>query len=144
MISMKSQLWSLSASAWHRLAFGLVACCWGHGLACRAQVTGIEVVVDTAFYGPNTPSPDDTFDPMGMLDGYVSYLVYVNMTNPTDVLSAVFSDTVALPDGGAFGIDAECECWNPIDESMVLDGNNSSLLGCPIHLFWEMQSAGRR
>ena len=115
---------------------GIVACCWGQGLACRAQVTGIEVVVDTAFYGPNTPTPDDTFDPTGILDGYVSYLVYVNMTNPTDVLSAVFSDTIALPDGGALGIDAGCECWNPIDESIVLDGNNSSFLWT-VEPLWE-------
>ena len=79
-----------------------------------AQVTSIEVVVDTAFYGPNTPTPEDTFDPAGELDGYVSYLVYVNMTNPTDVLSAVFADTFALPQGGALGINAECECWNPV------------------------------
>ena len=55
------------------------------GLTAAAQVTNIEVVVDTAFYGPNTPTPEDTFDPDGILDGYVSYLVYVNMTNPTDV-----------------------------------------------------------
>ena len=53
----------------------------------RAQVTGIEVVVDTAFYGANTPTPEDTFDPEGELDGYVSYLVYVNYTNPTDGLA---------------------------------------------------------
>ncbi|MEC8662952.1 MAG: gliding motility-associated C-terminal domain-containing protein [Bacteroidota bacterium] len=98
------------------------------GQTAAAQVTNIEVVVDTAFYGPNTPNPEDTFDPDGILDGYVSYLVYVNMTNPTDVLSAVFADTFALPEGGALGIDAECECWNPIAESMVLDGTNSSFL----------------
>ena len=67
------------------------------GQTSLAQVTNIEVVVDTAFYGPNTPTADDTFDPEGALDGYVSYLVYVNMTNPTDVLSAIFADTFALP-----------------------------------------------
>ena len=128
MIFSKSQGGFLSASAWHRLALAVLAFCFGHGPACRAQVTGIEVVVDTAFYGPNTPTADDTFDPTGILDGYVSYLVYVNMTNPTDVMSAVFSDTSVLPQGGALGIDAECECWNPIAESMVLDGTNSSFL----------------
>ena len=60
------------------------------------QAIGVEVVVDTAFYGPDTPTPEDTFDPEGILEGYVSYLVYVNFTNPTDVLSAIFSD-VASP-----------------------------------------------
>ena len=63
------------------------------------------MVVDTAFYGPNTPTQGHV-DPAGELDGYVSYLVYVNMTNPTDVL--VQSCHVALPQGGAWGIEAEC------------------------------------
>ena len=114
----------------------MLAYCWVHGVAFRAQVTGIEVVVDTAFYGPNTPTPDDTFDPTGILDGYVSYLVYVNMTSSTDVLSAVYADTFNLSDGGALAIDAECECWNPISESMVLDGFNSSFLWT-IEPLWE-------
>ena len=120
--------WGDFAFASKHLALTAMVCLGGHWSACRAQVTGIEVVVDTAFYGPNTPTPDDTFDPEGVLDGYVSYLVYVNMTSPTDVLSAVFADTFALVEGGALGIDAECECWNPIAESMVLDGTNSSFL----------------
>ena len=102
------------------------------GQTAAAQVTNIEVVVDTAFYGPNTPTPEDTFDPTGILDGYVSYLVYVNMTNPTDVLSAVFADTLSFPQGGALGIDAECECWNPLDGDMVLEGTNSSF-------FWSIE-----
>ena len=118
--------------AWKYLTFTALVCLGWHCSVCRAQVTSIEVVVDTAFYGPNTPTPEDTFDPAGELDGYVSYLVYVNMTNPTDVLSAVFADTLALPQGGAWGIEAECECWNPVDESMVLDGNNNSL-------FWAIE-----
>ena len=29
----------------------------------QAQMTGVVVEVDTAFYGPNTPTPEDTFDP---------------------------------------------------------------------------------
>ena len=126
MISPKSRGWAFSSSGWKCLTLAILAYFWVHGAAFRAQVTGIEVVVDTAFYGPYTPTPVDTFDPTGILDGYVSYLVYVNMTNPTDVLSAVFADTSALPQGGALGIDAECECWNPIVESMVLDATNSS------------------
>ena len=94
----------------------------------QAQIVGYEVVVDTAFYGANTPTPDDAFDPNGELDGYVSYLVYATFTNPTDVLSAVFADTTALPDGGAMGFDSDCDCFNPVDDSMVLSANNSSLL----------------
>ena len=104
----------------------------GTGRFVERKSLASRLVVDTAFYGPNTPTPDDTFDPTGILDGYVSYLVYVNMTNPTDVISSVFSDTSVLPQGGALGINAECECWNPIAESMVLDGTNSSF-------FWTIE-----
>ena len=128
--------WGDFAFAGKHLALAAMVCLGGHGSACRAQVIGIEVVVDTAFYGPNTPTPEDTFDPEGLLDGHVSYLVYVNMTNPTDVMSAVFSDTAVLPEGGGLGINAECECWNPIAESMVLDGTNSSFLWT-IEPLWE-------
>ena len=70
------------------------------------QAVGVEVVVDTAFYGPNTPTPEDSFDPAGELDGYVSYLVYAVMTNPTDVLSAIFSDGDVLTDGGPLVINS--------------------------------------
>jgi len=97
-------------------------------LASLGQAIGVEVVVDTAFYGPNTPTPDDLFDVNGDLDGYVSYLVYVNFTNPTDVLSAIFSDVAVYPQGGAMGLNAPCGCWNPIIGSMVMDATNSSLL----------------
>ena len=92
------------------------------------QAIGVEVVVDTAFYGPNTPTPDDMFDVDGELDGYVSYLVYVNFANPTDVLSAVFSDVNVYPQGGVMGLNAPCGCWNPIQSSMVMDATNNSLL----------------
>ena len=92
------------------------------------QAIGVEVVVDTAFYGPNTPTPEDTFDPDGELDGYVSYLVYVNFTNPTDVLSAIFSDVNVYPQGGPMGLDAPCGCWNPIENSMIMTAFNNSLL----------------
>ena len=92
------------------------------------QAIGVEVVVDTAFYGPNTPTPEDAFDPEGILDGYVSYLVYVNFTNEDDVLSAVFSDIGFYPQGGSLGLNAPCGCWNPITNSMVMDATNNSLL----------------
>ena len=109
-----------------RLAFFVVLGC-AH-VASLGQAIGVEVVVDTAFYGPNTPTPDDTFDVDGELEGYVSYLVYVHFTNPTDVLSAVFSDVAVYPDGGTLGLNAPCGCWNPITSSMVMDATNNSLL----------------
>ncbi len=92
------------------------------------QAIGVEVVVDTAFYGPNTPTPDDEFDINGDLDGFVSYLVYATFTNPTDVLSAIFADVNVYPQGGAMGLNAPCGCWNPIASSMVMDATNNSLL----------------
>ena len=64
----------------------------------------------------------------GILDGYVSYLVYAVMTNPTDVLSAVFSDNAVLTDGGPLVINAECECYNPTDGTVVWMASNSSYL----------------
>ena len=63
------------------------SCCFG----AFGQAIGVEVVVDTAFYG--VTDPPSTLDPDGQLDGYVSYLVYAKFTNSTDVLSAIFADT---------------------------------------------------
>ncbi|HAY57404.1 MAG TPA: hypothetical protein DCX49_08200, partial [Flavobacteriales bacterium] len=80
-----------------------------------AQMLGVSVEVDTVFGGP---SPD--FDPNGELEGYTSYLVYANFTNPTDVLSAVFADTEAFEGTAVLGIDAPCGCFNPDEGSMVI------------------------
>ena len=88
----------------------MASCCFG----AFGQAIGVEVVVDTAFYGPNTPTPDDdTFDPEGLLDGYVSYLVYAKFENPTDVLSASSRMQMSTLKEG-IGLDAPCGCWNPI------------------------------
>ena len=97
-------------------------------IGALGQAIGVEVVVDTAFYGPNTPTPEDTFDPDGELDGYVSYLVYAQFTNPDDFLSAIFSDVGFYPEGGPMALTAPCGCWNPVTTSMVMDASNSSLL----------------
>ncbi len=50
--------------------------------SATAQMTGFVVEVDTVFYGADTPTPDDTFDPEGVLDGYASFIVYAEFTNP--------------------------------------------------------------
>jgi gliding motility-associated-like protein len=91
----------------------------------NAQMTGITIEVDTAFYGPNTPTPEDTFDPLGTMDGMVTYQVYANFTNSTDVLSAIYSDVASL---GTIpmAIDAPCGCHNPVDVGLAMDGSNSS------------------
>ena len=90
-----------------------------------AQMLGVTVEVDTAFYGPNTPTPDDTFDTDGNLNGYVTYRVYADFTNSDDVLSAIYSDVGALNTSPIF-IDAPCGCHNPVDGSVAMDGANPS------------------
>jgi gliding motility-associated-like protein len=91
-----------------------------------AQMTGITIDVDTAFYGVDTPTSDDTFDVSGELDGYVTYKVYAEFTNATDVLSAVYAlnslSGVTIP----LEIDAPCGCHNPLASSFAMDGSNSS------------------
>ena len=91
----------------------------------NAQMTGITIEVDTAFYGPNTPTPDDTFDPLGTLDGFVTYKVYADFTNSTDEISAIYSD-VAVLGTIPMEIDAPCGCFNPVATSVLMDASNSS------------------
>tara|TARA_Y100001954_G_C15819055_1_gene608954 strand:+ start:923 stop:3364 length:2442 start_codon:yes stop_codon:yes gene_type:complete len=91
----------------------------------HAQMTGVVMEVDTAFYGPNTPTPDDTFDPDGNLNGYVTYKVYAEFTNTTDVLSAIYADVGALGTPLMY-IDAPCGCHNPVSGSVAMDGTNPS------------------
>ena len=95
----------------------------------NAQMTGITIEVDTAFYGPNTPTPDDTFDPLGTLDGFVTYKVYADFTNSTDEISAIYSD-VAVLGTIPMEIDAPCGCFNPVATSVLMDASNSSF-------FWD-------
>ena len=88
-------------------------------------MTGVVVEVDTAFYGPNTPTPEDTFDPDGLLDGYVTYRVYAEFTSASDVLSSIYADVDALGTPPMY-IDAPCGCHNPVFGSMAMDGTNPS------------------
>jgi len=104
----------------------------------NAQMTGITIEVDTAFYGPNTPSPEDTFDPLGTLDGFVTYKVYADFTNSTDVLSAIYSD-VAVLGTIPMEIDAPCGCFNPVATSVLMDASNSSFFWDAFPL-WEYDS----
>ena len=62
----------------------------------NAQFTGYTAELDTVFFGPDTPTPDDPLDPMGALEFYGTYKIYANFTNPSDVLSALYSDVAAL------------------------------------------------
>ena len=91
----------------------------------QAQMTGVVVEVDTAFYGPNTPTPEDTFDPAGLLDGFVTYKIYAEFMSASDVLSSIYADVDALGTSPMY-IDAPCGCHNPVFGSMAMDGTNPS------------------
>ena len=63
--------------------------------SASAQMTGVTWEVDTVFYEPTT------FDAAGEplyadLEEYVTYKLFAEFTNPTDELSAIYSDAVVL------------------------------------------------
>ena len=98
-----------------------------NGICDDAEAT-IYVELDTSFFGANTPSPGDNFDVNGLLEGYNSFIVYAEFSDETDVLSAIFSDTAALPQSVSMGIDAPCGCFNPLDNDFVLNATNTSFV----------------
>ena len=99
---------------------------WVLALGTSAQMLSVTAEVDTVFGGPSD------IDPGGQLDGYTSYLIYANFTNPTDVLSAIFSDTQYFNENAPMAIDAPCGCWNPDDEQLVIGSFvNSVVVGNP-------------
>ena len=95
--------------------------------SASAQMTGVTWEVDTAFYEPTT------FDAAGEplyadLEGYVTYKLFAEFTNPTDELSAIYSDAVVLGTE-AFYINAPCGCFNPELGDVLLGGaQNPALL----------------
>ena len=95
---------------------------------------GIHFEVDTVFAGP---SPD--FDPSGELEGYTSFLVYADFTNPTDVLGAIYADVDNFPGSAPLAIDAPCGCWNP-DSSSVGIGTTVSSSFLPLFPRFEYDS----
>jgi gliding motility-associated-like protein len=94
--------------------------------SASAQMTGVTWEVDTAFYEPTT------FDAAGEplyadLEGYVTYKLFAEFTNPTDELSAIYSDAVVL--GTApFYINAPCGCFNPDLGDVLLGGTQNPAL----------------
>ena len=55
----------------------------------------------------------DTAFTQGELAGYRSFLVYLEMDNATDVLSAIWSDTIFYDWTERLQINAPLGCWNP-------------------------------
>ena len=71
------------------------------------QITGIFYEVDTAFYAPLPGSVDTD----GSLENHVTYSIYAQFTNPTDVLGAIFSSNAGVPTEPMY-IDVPCGCYN--------------------------------
>ena len=91
-----------------------------------AQMTGVTIEVDTAFYEPTTFNAAG--DPLyADLDGYVTYKLYAEFTNPTDELSAIYSDAVVLGTE-PFYINAPCGCFNPPLGDVLLGGAQNPAL----------------
>ena len=86
----------------------------------HAQIIGIEIEVDTAFYAPI----GDGFDEEGLLNGYVSYDVYAVFQNETDELSAIYSDALALGTE-PFYVNAPCGCFNPLLGDVLLGASQN-------------------
>ena len=91
-----------------------------------AQMTGVTWEVDTAFYEPTTF--DGAGEPLfAELEGYVTYKLFAEFTNPTDELSAIYSDAEVL--GTApFYINAPCGCFNPGLGDVLLGGTQNPAL----------------
>jgi hypothetical protein len=91
----------------------------------NAQFTGFTAELDTVFFGADTPSPDDPFDPEGNLEFYGTYKIYANFTNAMDALSALYADVGTLDTPPMF-INAPCGCHNPVTTSVAMDASNTS------------------
>jgi gliding motility-associated-like protein len=64
-------------------------------VSSQAQITGVEMIPEVVHTGEYGDGVD--------LNGYITYGLYVNFTNPTDVLSSIFAinpagETMAIPD----------------------------------------------
>ena len=90
-------------------------------LSAQAQLTGYTAELDTMLW------ETEEGDALADLAYYGVYKVYANFTNPEDVLSALYSDVVALGNP-PMGIDAPCGCNNPANTSVTVDGSNNPAL----------------
>ena len=103
---------------------------------CQSDINGNGIcdVLEYVDYGPivveldTVFGPEATAGPYDELVGYGSYIAYFQAESPTDFLSAVFADTLTYPQFGLLAIDAPCGCWNPLNDPMVMDAANSSVV----------------
>ncbi|MGB2384566.1 MAG: gliding motility-associated C-terminal domain-containing protein [Flavobacteriales bacterium] len=92
--------------------------------SASAQMTGVTWEVDTAFYEPTT------FDAAGEplyadLEGYVTYKLFAEFTNPTDELSSIFASDVPSLSTLPLYIDAPCGCFNPTLGDVLLGADQN-------------------
>lgn len=93
------------------------------------QITSITWEVDTAFSAPaplpgsEPGSPAYNFDEDNLLNGNVTYRVFANFTNPTDVFVAMYSIGVGDEITDPLLIHAPCGCYNTPDFGVFYGAN---------------------
>ncbi|MBM71206.1 MAG: hypothetical protein CL847_00280 [Crocinitomicaceae bacterium] len=95
--------------------------------SANSQFIGFTSELDTVFFGADTPTLEDPFDPEGELEFYGAYKIYANFLSPDDALSALYADVFSLNTPSMF-IDAPCGCHNPVTSSYAMDATNPSAL----------------
>lgn len=82
------------------------------------QMVSVTWEVDTTFYAPaplpgSVPgTPPYDFDAADVLNGYTTYRVYANFTNPTDKLVSVYSANNPADLTAPLVLNAECGCYD--------------------------------
>lgn len=91
-----------------------------------AQIIGVTYEVDTVFAEPTTfnTSGEALYEE---LEGYTTYKVFAEFTNPTDELASIYADEAALGTEPFF-IDAPCGCFNPLLGDVLLGGTQNPAL----------------
>ena len=82
-----------------------------------AQITSITYEVDTIF---GSGAIDDWGE---SLEGFVTYEIYAEFTNPDDKMIAIYGD----PSLETLHVDAPCGCYNPLIGDVLLGADISSL-----------------
>ena len=84
----------------------------------QGQMISVTWEVDTTFYAPmplpgSSPGePAYDFDEEDLLNGYTTYSVYANFTNPTDKLVAVYAANTVEDLTAPLTLNAPCGCYD--------------------------------
>lgn len=82
------------------------------------QMVSVTWEVDTTFYAPmplpgSSPgTPQYDFDQADLLNGFTTYKVFANFTNPTDKLVSIFATGVGADVTAPLVVNAPCGCYN--------------------------------